>query len=154
MAKDSKNKIQKTVSIRNKQAFYQYSIEDTFLAGLVLKGTEIKSIRQGLVNFTDGYCFFSGGALFVKGLHISPYKQASFANHDPDRDKKLLLQKRELGKLGKSIEEKGYTLVPLKLFINDRGFAKLEIGVGKGKKIHDKRESIKEKDIKRELKNF
>ena len=154
MAKEDKNKFSKTVNIKNKQAFFNFAIEDPYIAGLMLKGTEIKSIRMGAVNFTEGYCYIQGPALFVKGLQISPYKQASFANHEPLRDKKLLLQKSEIYKLQRKTEEKGYTIVPLRLFINDRGFAKLEIGLGKGKKLYDKRETIKDRDLKREIKNI
>ena len=152
MAKENKKSIFKQVSVKNKQAFFNYSIEDKFVAGIVLEGTEIKSIRLGQASFVDGYCFLNKGELLIRGLHISPYKQASFKNHNPDREKKLLLQKKEINKLDKKISEKGYTVVPLRLFISDRGFAKVEIGLGKGKKLHDKRESIKERDLKREEK--
>ena len=142
------------ISIKNKQAKFSYEVLDTYLAGIVLAGTEIKSIRMGKVNFTDGYCFFEEGELFVRGLHISPYQQASFNNHEPDRTRKLLLKKSELSKLDKKVKEKGLTIVPLKIFINKRGFAKLEIALAKGKKVVDKRESIKEKDHKKELKRL
>ena len=118
---------------------------------MVLKGTEIKSIREGKVNLTDGYCYFRKGELYAKGIHISPYENSSFFQHDETRERKLLMKKRELRKLESKLNEKGLTLVPIRLFINDRGFAKLEIALGKGKKIYDKRDSIKERDTKREL---
>ncbi len=154
MAKEKKSQFLTTVNVRNKQAFFNYAIEDTLVAGMVLKGTEIKSIRMGKVNFTDGYCYISKGELYIKGMLINPYKLASFYNHEADRPRKLLLKKKEIAKIDRKINEKGFTIVPLRLFINDRGFAKIEIGVGKGKKLHDKRDTIKERDISRELKNF
>ncbi|MDH5398390.1 MAG: SsrA-binding protein SmpB [Cyclobacteriaceae bacterium] len=139
------------INIRNKQASFNFEFLDKYVAGMVLDGTEIKSIRMGKVNLTDGHCFFSGGELYLHGAHISPYEKASFRKHDPDRDKKLLLQKKELKKLEKGVNEKGLTIVPVRLFINNRGLAKIEVALAKGKKIHDKRDSIKEKDLKREL---
>ena len=154
MGQIKKGDLKKSISVKNRQAYFHYAIEDTFVTGMVLQGTEIKSIRQGRVSFTDGYCFIRNGEIYAKGIHVSPYKQASFTNHDPDRVKKLLLQKKEIQKLEKKVEEKGYTIVPLKLFISDNGFAKLEIGIGKGKKLHDKRDSLKEKDQKREMRNL
>ncbi len=150
----SKGEISSNVSVRNKQAKFNYELQDSFMAGIVLEGTEIKSIRQGKVSFADGYCYFSNGELYVKGIHISPYLQASFKNHDPDRARKLLLKKTELKKLEKKVNEKGLTIVPTKLFINSRGFAKLEIALAKGKKIFDKRESLKAKDQQREIDKF
>jgi SsrA-binding protein len=117
----------------------------------VLRGTEIKSIREGKVNLQDGYVYFSGGEAFVKGINITPYAQGTHYNHEATRERKLLLKKSELKKLAAKVEEKGLALVPVRLFINDRGLAKLEIGLGRGKKLHDKRESIKERDMKREM---
>jgi SsrA-binding protein len=150
-----REKISNTVNIKNKRASFEYQFIETFIAGIVLTGTEIKAIRQGLVNLQDAYCIFLGEALYVKNMHISKYKEGTHYNHDPLRDRKLLLQKRELKKLFSKFEEKGLTIVPVRLFINDRGFAKLEIALGKGKKLYDKRQDIKERDIKRELdKNF
>lgn len=146
-----KGSISNKVTLRNKQARFNYEILDEYIAGMVLKGTEIKSLRMGKANLNDGHCYFSKGELYVKGLNISAYEQASFANHDPVRERKLLLKKKELTKLEKKLNEKGLTVVPLKLFINERGFAKLLIGLAKGKKIHDKRDSIRDKDMKREL---
>lgn len=150
MSKD-KSKFAKTVNIKNKRATFDYELIDKYVAGLVLKGTEIKSIRMGKVTLTDGFCFFRQGELYAKGVHISPYELGSFYNHEATRERKLLLNKKELKKLLTKTKEKGLTIVPVRLFINDRGFAKLEIALAKGKKLHDKRDSIKEKDIKKEL---
>jgi SsrA-binding protein len=151
---DKKDRFSNKVSIRNKRASYEYEFMDKYVAGLVLKGTEIKSIREGKVNLQDGYCLFLEGELFVKNMHISPYKQGSHYNHEPTRERKLLLNKKELTKLKKKSEEKGLSIIPIKLFTNARGFAKLEIALARGKKLHDKRQSIKEKDLKHELKHL
>lgn len=121
---------------------------------MVLTGTEIKSIRAGKVSFNDAFCYFSKGELFVKNLHISVYSHGTNANHDPLRDRKLLLQKKELRKLENKIKERGYTIVPLRMFLSEKGLAKIEIGLGKGKKLHDKRESIKERETQRELRRY
>jgi SsrA-binding protein len=147
----SKERFSNTVNIRNRQAGYEYELLDKYVAGIVLTGTEIKSIREGQVNLQDGYCYFNNGEVFVKSITISPYSQGTHYNHEATRERKLLLKRSEIKKLEARIEEKGLTLLPLRLFINDRGFAKLEIAVGRGKKIHDKRDSIKERDVKREL---
>jgi SsrA-binding protein len=147
----SQGRFSKEVNIRNRRAGFEYELIDKYIAGIILKGTEIKSIREGKVNLQEGYCYFSGGEAFVKGVSISPYVQGTHYNHTPDRERKLLLKKSEIAKLTSKVEEKGLTLVPLRIFINDRGYAKMEIGLGRGKKFHDKRNSIKEKDIKREL---
>jgi SsrA-binding protein len=147
----AQSRFAKDVNIRNKRAGFEYELLDKYVAGIQLKGTEIKSIREGKVNLQEGYCYFSGGEAFVKGVTISPYEQGTHYNHEPDRERKLLLKKSEIAKLESKVEEKGLTLIPLRLFINDRGYAKMEIGLGRGKKLHDKRNSIKEKDIKREL---
>lgn len=140
-----------TINVRNKQATFNYELLDKFISGIVLRGTEIKSIREGKVNLQDGYCYFSRGELFVKGISITPYAQGTHYNHEAGRERKLLMKKSELLKLESKVEEKGLALIPVRLFINDRGLAKLEVGLGKGKKTHDKRETIKERDIKREL---
>jgi SsrA-binding protein len=147
----AKAKIEGTVSINNRQARYEYHIMDTYTAGIMLRGTEIKSIRQSKVQITDAFCQFKSDGLYIINLHISAYEQASFYQHAPRSDRKLLLKKIELKKLEKATEEKGNTLIPLKLFINDRGLCKIEIAVAKGKKLHDKRDDIKERDIKREM---
>jgi len=140
-----------TVNIKNRQASFQYELLDTYVAGIALKGTEIKSIREGKVNLQDGYVYFSTEEAFVKGVNISPFAQGTHYNHEAARERKLLMKKSEINKLRARTEEKGLTIVPLRLFINDRGYAKLEIAVARGKKTHDKRESIKEREAKREL---
>lgn len=150
MAKDKK-RFSNDISIRNRKASYEYSFIETFEAGLVLKGTEIKSIREGNVSLQEAYCFVENGQAFIKGMNISPYAQASFSNHDPTRQRKLLLNKREIDKLATNRDEKGLTIIPVKIYINARGLAKLQIALAKGKKLFDKRNSIKEKDQKREL---
>jgi SsrA-binding protein len=147
----SKQRFSNNISIRNRQAGYEYELLDKYVAGIVLTGTEIKSIREGKVNLQDGYCYLNNGEMFVKGVNITPYSQGTHYNHEATRERKLLLKRMEIKKLEGKVEEKGLTLVPLKLFINDRGFAKLEIAVARGKKIHDKRDSIKERDAKRQL---
>ncbi len=141
----------KDVNIRNRQAGYEYELLDKYVAGIVLKGTEIKSIREGKVNLQDGYGYFNNGELFVKGVNITPYAQGTHYNHEATRERKLLLKRAELKKLEARVEEKGLTLIPTRLFINDRGFAKMEIALGRGKKVHDKRDSIRERDARREL---
>ena len=146
-----KQRFAKDVNIKNRQASYEYELLDKYVAGIVLTGTEIKSIREGKINLQDGYGYFNNGELYVKGVNISPYAQGTHYNHEATRERKLLLKKSELKKLEGRIEEKGLTLVPTRLFINDRGFAKMEIALGRGKKMHDKRDRIKERDAKREL---
>lgn len=147
----NKERFAKDINIRNKKASFDYEFLEKYVAGLALQGTEIKSIREGKVNLQDGYCYFSNGEAFAKGVNISTYSQGTHYNHEPLRARKLLLKKTEIRKLESKVEEKGLTLVPIRLFINDRGLAKLEIALARGKKTHDKRESIKDKDIKREL---
>lgn len=140
------------VYIKNRPATFEYAIEDRLTAGIVLTGSEIKSVRNGKVSFNDSYCFFDRGELWIKSLHIAEYVNAGYAGHDPIRERKLLLNKRELTKWANKVKEKGLTIVPLAVFINEHGFAKVEIGLGKGKKLHDKRESIKERDVQKEIK--
>lgn len=151
---EKKSRFTNKVNIRNKRASYEYEFIDKYVAGIMLKGTEIKSIREGKVNLADGYCVFLKDELFVKNIHISPYKQGTHFNHEPTRERKLLLHKRELHKLKQKSEEKGLAIVPIKLFTNVRGLAKLEIALARGKKLYDKRQSIKEKDLKHELKHL
>lgn len=139
-------------SIRNRSAFYEYYIDDKYVAGIVLTGTEVKSLREGRASFNDSYCYFHKGELWIKSLHIAEYSHGSYLNHNPLRERKLLLQKKELRKLEAKLKEKGYTIVPLSIFFNEKGLAKLEIGLGKGKKLHDKRESIKTRESDREIK--
>ena len=150
MAKD-KSRFSNTVNINNRKARFEFELLDKYVAGMQLQGTEIKSIREAKVNMQDAFCYFKGNELYVKQLHISPYAQGTHYNHVSDRERKLLLNKIELRKLSEKSLEKGLTIVPTKLFINDLGFAKLEIALGRGKKLHDKRDSLKEKDTKREI---
>jgi SsrA-binding protein len=147
----SKQRFSDNINIKNRQAGFDYELLDKYVAGIVLTGTEIKSIREGKVNLQDGYCYVNNGEVFVKGINITPYAQGTHYNHEATRERKLLLKKSEINKLEGKIEEKGLTLVPVRLFINDRGFAKIEIAIGRGKKLHDKRDSIKEREAKREL---
>jgi SsrA-binding protein len=147
----SKQRFSNNISIRNRQAGFEYELLDKYVAGIVLTGTEIKSIREGKVNLQDGYCYINNGEMFVKGINITPYAQGTHYNHEATRERKLLLKRTEIKKLDGKVEERGLTIVPTKLFINDRGFAKLEVAVARGKKTHDKRDSIKERDAKREL---
>ena len=139
------------LNILNKKATFEFEILDKFTAGIMLTGTEIKSVREGKVNLSDAFCSFIQGELFVRNLHISEYSLGTHFNHEPKRMRKLLLQKRELRKLNTKVKEKGLTIIPLKLFMSDTGYAKMDIGLAKGKKIYDKRESIKEKDVRRDL---
>ena len=148
---EEKKRFSGSINIRNKQATFQFELLDKLVAGLALKGTEIKSIREGKVNLQDGYCYFANGEAFVKGINITPYAQGTHYNHEASRERKLLMKKSEIVKLEARVEEKGLSLIPVRLFINERGLAKLEIALARGKKLHDKRESIKEKDLKREL---
>lgn len=146
-----KNRFSNDINIRNKQASFQYELIEKFVAGIVLMGTEIKSIREGKVNLQDGFCYFNNGEIFAKGINITAYAQGTHYNHEAARERKLLMKKSELRKLESKVEEKGLALIPTRLFINERGLAKMEIALGRGKKLHDKRESIKERDVKREL---
>ena len=142
---------QQNISIKNKKAFFDYEIIETFYAGIQLTGTEIKSIRGGKAGLVDSYCSFWDNQLFVKNMHIAEYDFGTCNNHVAKRDRKLLLNRKELDKLQKKTKEGGITIVPLKLFINDRGLAKLEISLAKGKKTFDKRETLKLKDDAREM---
>lgn len=139
-------------NIRNRSAYFEYHIDDKYVAGLVLTGTEVKSIRAGKASFNDSYCYFHKGELWIKSLHISEYTHGTYNNHDPLRERKLLLSKKELKKLEAKIKEKGFTIVPLSIFFSEKGLVKMEIGLGKGKKLHDKRETIKARDSEREIK--
>lgn len=139
--------------IRNRSAYFEFHIEEKWVAGMVLTGTEVKSLREGKASFNDAYCYLtSSGELFIRSLHISEYSHGTSANHDPLRERKLLLQKKELTKIGSRIREKGLTIVPLRIFMNEKGLAKIEIALAKGKKLFDKRESIKKRDTDREIK--
>ena len=142
---------QENIYIKNKKAYFEYHILDKYTAGIKLLGTEIKSIRDGKANLNDAFCTFINEQLYVRNLHIAEYSFGSFYNHEAKRDRVLLLNKKELKKLQTRGEEKGLTIVPLALFISDRGFAKLEIALAQGKKTFDKRETMKERDTKIEL---
>lgn len=141
----------KEINIKNKRATYDYAISDTFTAGLVLTGTEIKSIRQGKASLADTFCYVDNGEVWVKNMYIAEYFYGTYNNHSTRRDRKLLLNRKEIAKIEKSGKEAGYTIVPLRLFINDRGLAKLVIGIARGKKEYDKRQSIKEREDKRTI---
>lgn len=138
-------------SIVNRKAKFEYTFVDTYEAGIILAGAEVKSLRAGNANLTDAYCFFRKGELYIKGFYIAEYKMAHHFLPDPRQERKLLLNKRELQKLEKKAKEKGFTMIPYKVYFNDRGLVKIEVVLAQGKKMHDKRQSIKEKDTRREL---
>ncbi len=140
--------------MNNRQAYYNYFIEDKYVAGVVLLGTEVKSIREGKVSFNDAFCLFDDNELWVRGLYIAEYSHGTVNNHIAVHDRKLLLQKRELKKLQSKLKDKGLTVVPLKVFLNEKNFVKIEIGLAKGKKNYDKRETIKARDISKEIKSY
>lgn len=142
---------QQNISIKNRKATFEYELVERFVAGMKLVGTEIKSIRNGKVNLTDSYCQFFGNELFVKNLHIAEYEMGNINNHIAKRDRKLLLNRKELDKLAKKVKESGFTIVPVKLFVTEKGLAKLEIALARGKKTYDKRETLKSKDAKRDI---
>lgn len=137
--------------IKNKKAKFEYHLLTGFEAGMMLKGTEVKSLRKGEASLTDAYCLFVKGELFIKSLYIAEYSHGNINNHEPRRDRKLLLRKSELKKIEKKMSEKGFTIVPFKIFFSERGYAKVEIFLAQGKKAYDKRDSIKDRDSKREL---
>lgn len=137
------------VITKNKKAFFEYEIIERYIAGIVLTGSEIKSIRNGSVNFVDSYAYFKNNELYLKGMHIGQYKCCGYSGHDPNREKKLLLKKNELKRIKSIIEGKPYTIVPLSCFISETGYAKIEIAIVKGKKLYDKREQIKKRDMER-----
>jgi SsrA-binding protein len=139
------------INIKNRRASFEYFILDEFEAGLVLTGTEIKSLREGKANINDAYCTFKGNELFVFNMHIAEYTYGTYNNHNPKRERKLLLNRNELKKLLGKVKEKGFTIVPVLLYINEKGLAKLSIALAKGKHSYDKRESLKNKDMKREI---
>ena len=139
------------VNIKNRKASFEYQFIDKYVAGIMLLGTEIKSIRNNQANISDAHCVFMEEELFVKNLHIAEYSHGGKSNHEPKRARKLLLNRQELNKMIGKVKEKGMSIIPISLFINDKGKAKLEIALAKGKKVYDKRESIKEKDLKRDI---
>lgn len=151
MSSDKKKKGKSAPEIRNRKASYEYHFIETWVAGIELKGTEVKSLRDGKVQMADAYCHFVGNSLFLKGMHISEYTEGSYNNHDATRPRRLLLRKDELLKIRKGLQEKGLTVIPVKIFFGERGFAKILIALAQGKKLYDKRDSIKERDVKRDM---
>lgn len=143
--------MEKNIHIKNKRAGFEYFLLERFIAGIILTGTEIKSIRDGKANLTDSYCAIWNDELYVKNLHISEYTFGNLNNHEPKRERKLLVTKRELKKIISKSKDVGITIIPTLLFINDKGLAKLEIAIAKGKKLYDKRETLKGKDVQREI---
>jgi SsrA-binding protein len=142
------------VELKNRSAFHEYYFETTYIAGMVLVGTEVKAIRNGKVSFNDAYCLFENGELYVKNMHISEYAFGTTQQHAPTQERKLLLHKKELKKLEAKTKEKGYAIIPLKIFFTDKNIAKVEIGLGKGKKVHDKRDTIKQREVERDIKRY
>lgn len=140
-----------SIIIKNKRASFEYFLVETLTAGIVLTGTEIKSIREGKASLADSYCSFKGEELFVLGMHIAEYAMGTYNNHDPKRDRKLLLTRRELRKMKNKVQEKGFTIIPVVMYINEKGLAKVDIALARGKHFYDKRESLKTRDSKREL---
>lgn len=145
------SKIASNVNITNRKAGFNFFISDSWEAGIMLTGTEIKSVRQGKASLNDAYCYFKNDDLWIKNLHISEYEEGGYSNHAPKRDRKLLLHRHQLRKLQSKLKEKGVTLIPVRLYISERGFAKLELGLARGKKLFDKRETIKQAEAKREM---
>ena len=142
------------MEIKNRSAYFEYYVDDKYIAGMVLTGTEVKSLRAGRASFNDSYCIFHNNELWIRSLHIAEYSHGTVNNHDPLRERKLLLTKREIKKLESRIKEKGYTIIPLRIFFTDKNLFKLEVGLAKGKKLHDKRETIKQRDTEREIKRY
>jgi len=140
--------------IRNRSAYHEYFIEEKYDAGMVLTGTEVKSIREGKVSFSDSFCLFFKSELWVRNLHIAEYRFGTTYNHLAVHDRKLLLNRKELRKLENTLKDKGYTIVPLRIFLSEKGLIKMEIGLARGKKLYDKRETVRERDTQREIKRF
>lgn len=141
----------KPIEIQNRKALFDYELVAKFDAGIMLKGTEIKSVREGKVNLKEAYCIFKNDELWIKSMHIAEYSHGNLNNHEPLSLRKLLLKKKELEKIHTKVKERGFTIVPVRMYINERGFAKVEIAIARGKKSFDKRDSIKQKDVKREM---
>jgi SsrA-binding protein len=142
------------MELKNRSAWHEYHIEDTYDAGMVLTGTEVKSLRESKASFNDAYCLIHKGEVWLKSFNIATYAFGTYANHDPVRDRKLLLNKKEIRKIEGKMKEKGHTLIPLRVWFSENGHAKIQIGLARGKKLHDKRESIRQKDSDREIKRF
>ena len=147
----SKKSNDKSISITNRKAKFEYQLLDTYTAGIQLQGTEIKSLREGNANLTESYCYVQNGEAWITGMYIAEYDHGSYMNHEPKRLRKLLLNKKEINKVASALQDIGVTIVPLKLYITDKGWAKLEIALAKGKKLYDKREDLKQKDDKRQI---
>lgn len=144
-------KLSNKINIENRRARFDYQFIEQYTAGIILQGTEIKSIREGKAGLSDSYCYFRKGELYIKNLHITEYSEASFKNHEPLRERKLLLSKQELRKLEGKLKDQGLTIIPVRLFLSDKGYAKVEIALAKGKREFDKRQDIKKKDAEREI---
>lgn len=144
-------KFQNKISIKNKKAYFDYEILDEYVAGIQLLGTEVKSVRESKASIKEAYCYFDEGEIFIKGMSISEYSHGGYINHSTYRLRKLLLNRREISKIEKKLKDKGISLLPLLLFINEKGIIKLKIGLGKGKKLFDKRESLKKQDVKKDI---
>ncbi len=144
-------KFQNKISIKNKKAYFDYEILDEYVAGIQLLGTEVKSVRESKASIKEAYCYFDEGEIFIKGMSISEYSHGGYINHSTYRLRKLLLNRREINKIEKKLKDKGISLLPVLLFINDKGLIKLKIGLGKGKKLFDKRESLKKQDVKKDI---
>jgi SsrA-binding protein len=142
------------MEIKNRSAYFEYFFDAKYEAGMVLTGTEVKSLRNGQASFADSYCMVHKGEIWLKSLHIAEYSHGTANNHDPLRERKLLLKKREILKIESKLKEKGYTIIPLRIFFSEKNLAKVEIGLAKGKKLHDKRESIKQREMDREMKRW
>lgn len=142
------------MEIKNRSAYFEYFFDAKYEAGMVLTGTEVKSLRNGQASFADSYCMIHKGEIWLKSLHIAEYSHGTANNHDPLRERKLLLKKREILKIESKLKEKGYTIIPLRIFFSEKNLAKVEIGLAKGKKLHDKRESIKQREMDREMKRW
>jgi len=140
------------MELKNRSAYHEFFIDAKYEAGMVLLGTEVKSIRNGKVSFNDAYCLIHKGEVWIKSLHIAEYSHGNINNHEAMRDRKLLLQKKEIKRIESKLKEKGYTLVPLRIYFNDKALVKVEIGLAKGKKLHDKRDTLRQKDAEREMK--
>ena len=138
--------------IRNRSAYHEFFIDAKYEAGMMLLGTEVKSIRNGKASFNDSYCVINKGEIWIKSLHIAEYSHGNINNHEAMRDRKLLLKKKEINKIESKLKEKGYTLIPLRIYFNEKALVKIEIGLAKGKKLHDKRDTIRQKDAEREMK--
>ena len=150
----AKKEQRKEVSIKNRKASHEYSLSQEWVAGIVLTGPEVKSLREGKASFSDAHCIFDKGSLFIKNLHISEFKNAGYVEQEPKRLRRLLLNRHELKKMETKVKEKGFTIIPLEIFFSDTGFAKLRIALAKGKKFYDKREDLKQKDMKRDMDRF